>query len=300
MLVRKRERSDFEQQYYETVARWGKKGRLGGSKRGQIDHFSNAARARLMKRLGIIGRQDPPFMTTLTYRSGSVTFKQAKKDLTKFRKRLDRLFGTKQTKIENYITKEGLPAQRKRITYKANWAGVWRFEITTGRGKRAKGATPHFHILIWCTEWHGMDYNELDSIVSQLWCEVTGDGGEDRMKYGCKIDLSCGEQSRLKNYMLGHHGKKTDQEALGAGRHWGILNEHLLEMGQPVGSYHMTVDQRHIYDRITAKLIASRKKARKVSNNADLMETHLVLSSHQTNQLMRFLGATKINEQTEL
>ena len=56
MMVRKRDRSAEEQDYYDMVARFGKKGRAGGSVRGSIDHFSNAARFRMLKKLGSIGR----------------------------------------------------------------------------------------------------------------------------------------------------------------------------------------------------------------------------------------------------
>ena len=90
MAVRKRDYSDSEQEYYDMIARFGKKSRRSGSTRGQIDHFSNESRLRLLKKLGSIGRADPPFMVTKTYRSGSVTFKEAKNDLTKWRKRMDR------------------------------------------------------------------------------------------------------------------------------------------------------------------------------------------------------------------
>jgi len=299
MAVRKRDYSEFEESYYAMIARYGKKSREGGSRRGKIDHFSNDARIRLLKKLGSIGREDPPFMVTLTYRSGSVTFAQAKKDLTKYRKRLDREFGIKHETRESYISKDGLPAQRKRLKYEPKWSGVWRFEVTTGRGKRAKKSTPHFHILVWCDEWHSMDLNELDYTLSKAWCEVTGDGGEDRMKYGCRLDISQGDQTRIKNYMLGHHGKKTDQEAVAAGRHWGIMNEEKLLIGKPMKTYKMTAGQRKKYDRITAKLIASRsqKRARDLS---DLKETHTVLSPFNIQRLMRYLGVTELAELGEI
>lgn len=271
------------------VSRFGKKSRVGGSIRGQIDHFSKDARFRMLKKLGSIGRQDPPFMVTLTYRSGSVTFGQAKKDLQKWRMRMDREFGIRHESAEAYVKKNGLPAMRKRYKYEGTWSGVWRFEVTTGRGKRAKGATPHFHVLVWCEEWHGMDLNDLDERLSQMWCEVTGDGGEDRMKYGCRLDLTGGDQTKIKNYMLGHHGKKTDQEATGAGRHWGIMNEPLLKIGEPTAEYSLTYEQRIKFDRICSKLIANRsgKNARDIS---DLKETHTVLAPHDLHRVLEFLG----------
>ena len=294
MLVRKRDRSDSEQLYYDTLARFGKKSREGGSRRGQIDHFSNSARQRLLQKLGSIGREDSPFMLTLTYRSGTVTFKQAKKDLLKFRSRLDRLFGIVHETKETVTRKDGLPAIRTRRKYEAKWSGVWRFEVTTGRGTRAKGATPHFHLLIWCYDWHDMDWTELERTLAEIWCEVTGDGGEDRMRYGCRLDISSGDQTKIKNYMLGHHGKKTDQEVTGGGRHWGIMNEELLRIGQPVSAYDLTNEQRVKYDRITAKLIASRTRSQRASTHTDLMETHTVLSPHNISRLMKYLGARKL------
>ena len=299
MLVRKRQRSEFEESYYAMIARYGKKSREGGSRRGKIDHFSSDARFRMLKKLGSIGREDPPYMVTLTYRSGSVTYDQAKKDLQKYRKRLDREFGIKHVKRENYIRKDGLPSQRKRLKYEPKWSGVWRFEVTTGRGTRAKKSTPHFHILVWCDQWHSMDLNDLDYTLSKAWCEVTGDGGEDRMKYGCRLDMSQGDQARIKNYMLGHHAKKTDQEAVGAGRHWGILNEDQLNIGQPTKTYNLTAGQRIKYDRITSKLIASRSQKRR-RDYSDLKETHAVLSMYNVQRLMKFLGVTESAELGEI
>ena len=102
MLVRKRDYTEMEDDYYAMVARFGKKSRVGGSIRGKIDHFSDAARFRMLKVLGKIGREDPPYMVTLTYRSGSVTFDQAKKDLKNFGKRLNRQFGITHETIEEF------------------------------------------------------------------------------------------------------------------------------------------------------------------------------------------------------
>ena len=90
--------------------------------------------------------------------------------------------------------------------------------------------------------------------------------------------------------MLGHHGKKTDQEATGAGRHWGILNEELLLIGQPTKTYHMNAAQRRKFDRITAKLIAGRVLNGKARDLSDLSETHTVLSPYQIHRIMEYLG----------
>ena len=65
MAVLKRDYSKFEQDYYDMVARFGKKSRVGESRRGQIDHFSKSARYRMLKKLGSIGSEDPPFIVTL-------------------------------------------------------------------------------------------------------------------------------------------------------------------------------------------------------------------------------------------
>ena len=292
MLVRKRDYSPSEQEYYDMVARFGKKSRVGGSIRGQIDHFSDAARFRMLKKLGSIGRDDPPYMMTLTYRSGSVTFDQAKKDLKKLRSRLDREFGIRHETKEEWVNKDGFVKLRSRYKYEGQWAGVWRFEVTTGRGARAKGATPHFHILVWCYEWHEMNMQELDYILSKIWCEVTGDGGEDRMKYGCDIKASTGDQTKLKNYMLGHHGKKTDQEAVGAGKHWGCINGDLLQIGEYGVKYEMTAKQRNEFDRISRQLIA-RRKGTEARDTSDLKETHTVLSPYDTYRVLRHLGVKK-------
>jgi hypothetical protein len=289
MLVRKRDSSDYEQDYYDMLSRFGKKSRHSGSRRGQIDHFSKDSRFRMLKKLGSIGREDPPHMVTLTYRSGSVTFEQAKKDLHKWSKRMNRLFGIRHETTEPWVNKEGFHKLRKRYKYEGTWSGTWRFEVTTGRGTRAKGATPHFHVLVWCDEWHSMNMDDLDQRLSEIWCEVTGDGGEDRMKYGCKIDYSGGDQTKIKNYMLGHHGKKTDQEATGGGRHWGMFNSDLLRIGEPTAVHKLTPKQRHMYDRITCKLIATRRKFKDKRDLSALKEIHTVLAPHDTHKLLRFL-----------
>ena len=48
MLIRKRDRSDLEQDYYDMMARYGKKSRVGGSTRGKINHFSTDERGRMV------------------------------------------------------------------------------------------------------------------------------------------------------------------------------------------------------------------------------------------------------------
>ena len=293
MLVRKRDRSVEEDEWYAALARFGKKSRLSGAKRGAIDHFSRDARFRMLKKLGAIGREDPPFMVTLTYRSGSVTFEQAKKDLKSWRKRMDREYGTRHEETEEWVNKAGFHKLRKRYKYEGNWGGSWRFEVTTGRGARAKSATPHFHILVWCDEWHGMDLNDLDYTLSKMWCEITKDGGDDRMKYGCRIDLSQGDQTKIKNYMLGHHGKKTDQEACGSGKHWGIFNQEKLRIEQPKEAHTLSPHQRHRLDRILAKVIASRKAGAEVARDlSDCNYIHTVLSPYQIRRLLQHLQLT--------
>ena len=288
MLVRKRDRSESEQEYYDLLARFGKKSRQSGAVRGQIDHFSMPARFRMLKKLGSIGREDPPFMVTLTYRSGTVSFKQAKKDLKKWRSRMDRLFGIRHETTEEYQDKAGFHKLRKRYTYEGTWAGSWRFEVTTGRGTRAKGATPHFHILVWCEDWHEMNMDALDHMLSEMWCDITGDGGEDRMEYGCRIDYSGGDQTKIKNYMLGHHGKKTDQEATKAGRHWGIFNEELLRVGEASAVVSLDPKQRHKLDRILSKLIATRTD-RETKDLSDCNYIHTVLGPFNARRLLEFL-----------
>jgi hypothetical protein len=203
--------------------------------------------------------------------------------------RMDREFGIRHETTEPWIRKDGLPAMRKRYKYEGTWAGSWRFEVTTGRGTRAKSATPHFHILVWCDEWHSMNMDELDHRLSEIWCEVTDDGGEDRMKYGCRIDRSAGDQTKIKNYMLGHHGKKTDQEATGGGRHWGIFNEELLRIDEPSAVYNLTPEQRHKLDRILAKLIANRRKFGETRDLSQLKRIDTVLGPMNTHRLLKFL-----------
>ena len=292
MLVRKRDRSEQEDEYYALLARWGKKSRESGSRRGQIDHFSNSARFRMLKKLGSIGREDPPFMVTLTYRSGSVTHKQAKKDIHNWSKRMNRVFGIRHETTEEYKDKAGFHKLRKRYTYEGEWAGAWRFELTTGRGTRAKGATPHFHVLVWCEAWHEMNMDALDHTLSEMWCQITGDGGEDRMEFGCRIDYSGGDQTKIKNYMLGHHGKKTDQEALNAGRHWGIFNEKLLRVGDPSAVVSLDPKQRHKLDRILSKLIASRTD-RTPKDLSDCNYIHTVLGPYNARRLLEFLNISE-------
>ena len=294
MLVRKRDRSVEEDEWYAALARFGKKSRLSGSKRGAIDHFSRDARFRMLKKLGSIGRDDPPFMVTLTYRSGSVTFEQAKKDLKSWRCRMDREFGIRHEETEEWVNKAGFHKLRKRYKYEGTWAGSWRFEVTTGRGTRAKSATPHFHILVWCEDWHGMDLNDLDYTLSKMWCEVTKDGGEDRMQFGCRVDQSQGDQTRIKNYMLGHHGKKTDQEACGSGKHWGIFNADKLRIEEPKESHTLSPLQRHRLDRILAKVIARRKVGAEVveMDLSDCNYIHTVLNTYQIRRLLQHIQLT--------
>ena len=146
MLVMKREKTDLEQYWYDLLARWGKsRNKNGPIKRGKIDHFSDQARFRMLRRLGEIGRQDPPFMLTLTYKSGTVNVEQAKKHLYALHKWMNRQWGESSYKLVDHVTSQGFHTVRRKYSYKGLWGGIWRWEMTTGRGKRAVKATPHFH-----------------------------------------------------------------------------------------------------------------------------------------------------------
>jgi hypothetical protein len=148
---------------------------------------------------------------------------------------------------------------------------------------------------VWCEEWHDMQMQDLDYRISKMWCDVTGDGGDDRMKYGCDIKPSSGDQTKIKNYMLGHHSKKSDQEVIGGGRHWGIMNEELLKIGQPTATYEMTSAQRNKYSRMVRKLI-SQRSAKKERDISDLKQTHLVISPHDITRILRHLGVSKVKK----
>jgi hypothetical protein len=60
-------------------------------------------------------------------------------------------------------------------------------------------------------------------------------------------------------------------------------------MGEPIGEYHMTSDQRNKFDRISKKLIAKRRGLDE-RDLSDLKETHLVLAPYETLKILEFIG----------
>ena len=291
MVHIQRDLTQDEEEYFALLARWGRVGRQKSGKRGQIDHFSRASRYRMLSKLGRVGRTDPPFMLTLTYRSGGADVKKAKRDLVAFTKWMNRNFGTKTWHPEEYTDKNGFDRLRKKWIYTPEWGGIWRYEETTGKGTRALAKTPHFHILVWFHPWFDLDEVEMEDLRLKLatkWGKVTGDLDDDRLAYGVHLKRSNGDQARMKNYLLGHHGKKTDQEACNAGRHWGIVNEPLLQIGEPLEEHDLSPSQRARLARVAAKLIA-KKTGRRPRDCSDWREINLVLGAFEINRLTKWL-----------
>ena len=239
--------------------------RSNDKRRGGIGGFSKKSCFRLMQKLGSVGREDPPFKLSLTFRSGAPEAEEAKYCLRKMYQWLGSHYDV---------------------------AGIWRMEVTTGEGTRAVEPTTHFHVLVWCWDWIGWreELVELGQEIAAHWCKVTKDGGEDRMRYGSLLEPAETHVVKAKQYLTGHMRKKTEQEACGKGRHWGIFNESRLQIGKALETITLTPAQRGAYDRITAKLIASRGKGKsKKRNLASLRETHLVLDPWQQGRLLRYL-----------
>jgi hypothetical protein len=234
-------------------------------KRGQIQGFSRKSRYRLLKQIGSVGRDDPPWFLTLTYRSGTVDFETSKRHLHGFKKMLLRM--------------------------DENFGGFWRLEQTTGEGKRALSKTAHYHILGYCQAWNEMDefeFAELCQALKKKWCKITGDGGEDRMTHGLKITKSYGNQCKIHNYLLGHNLKKDQQTVCGGGRPWGTIAKHNLELGRFKKKTRLTPKQRSVYDRIVTKLISSRTSG-KTFKLSRIKETHLVLDAYNQQRLMDYI-----------
>ena len=268
MMVRERhlpieeaiQRHEYSLRQKDIIARGGER-----RKRGRIEGFSKKSRYRLLKKIGSVGRDDPPWFLTLTYRSGSVDFETSKRHLHGFKKMLLRM--------------------------DKNFGGFWRLEQTTGNGKRALSKTAHYHILGYCSAWNEMSENEFREVVQALktkWCKVTGDGGEDRMTHGLKITKSYGNQCKIHNYLLGHNLKKGEQIVCGGGRPWGIIGQDNLELGRFKKKTRLTPKQRATYDRIVTKLISSRSSG-KTFRLARIKETHLVLDAYNQKRLMDYI-----------
>jgi hypothetical protein len=204
---------------------------------------------------------------------------------------MDREFGQSSFEVVDYVTKSGFHGLRKRYNYKGDWGGMWRYEVTTGRGKKAVSKTPHFHVLVWYEPLHEMTEGELNHVrdlLAERWCRITGDIDEDRLRYGVKFECKGGDQVRVKNYMLGHHGKKADQEACGDGRHWGILNSDNLALNESSDEIPLLPKQRARLARISAKLIATRKgrRPRDISSVDNILT---VLSQWDIRRLLEYI-----------
>jgi hypothetical protein len=268
MMVRERhlpieeaiERHEYSIAMKDIIANGSKR-----AKRGRIQGFSKKSRYRLLRKVGSVGRHDPPWFLTLTYRSGTVDFETSKRHLERFTKMLVRM--------------------------DEDFGGFWRLEQTTGKGKRALSKTAHYHILGYCQAWCEMSENEFREVVQVMkekWCKVTGDGGQDRMEHGLKITKSYGNQCKIHNYLLGHNLKKGDQIVCGGGRPWGIIGKDNLELGRYQKKTRLTPKQRSVYDRIVAKLI-SRRSSRKTFGLARIKETHLVLDAFNQKRLLDYI-----------
>jgi len=292
MLVMKREKTDLEQYWYDLLARWGKsRNKNGPIKRGKIDHFSDQARFRMLRRLGQIGRHDPPFMLTLTYKSGTVNVEQAKKHLYALHKWMNRQWGESSYKLVDHVTSQGFHTVRRKYSYKGLWGGIWRWEMTTGRGKRAVKATPHFHLVIWNEAWHPLDdlvIRDARDRISDKWCKLTKDRSDDHFQYGCKLDPSHGSQAKCKNYLLGHHSKKTDQEGCNGGKHWGILNREQLQIGKYEEEVSLNPSQKRRFCRLATKLISS-KTGRAPRDLSSTDYIHLCLDSWEIQRILKHI-----------
>ena len=148
--------------------------------------------------------------------------------------------------------------------------------------------TPHFHLLSWCTEWWEMDWHELEHKLKTDWCRITEDGGPDRYKFGCQLIAKTMNSPQLKNYMLAHHNKKTDQEACKGGKHWGILGRRHLALGQYQKKARLTAKQRAALDRISRRLLAERTGSAP-RDNSRFKEVRLVLDGWDQRRLLKHI-----------
>lgn len=237
--------------------RWSQIDRTGG-KRGKVNAWSNKSRYRCLELLGRVGRLDHPLMVTLTYRK-EVSAETSKLDLHDFQ-----------------------------VWLKRNWdaCGVWRFELQRGVHKN-----PHFHVLAWgeCANLRGeAEFREMEHQLKAKWCKITGDGGEHRMMYGCHVQQSDGS-NKAKNYLVGHTVKKSEQEAYGKGRHWGVFNRKALRLGEPIESMVISVHQLALFRRLCSKLIQARRKWGGKYKLGRRRKTHLVLDRYQQRKMWAWI-----------
>lgn len=230
--------------------------------RGKVRSFSNDSRMRLMHTLGRVGRQDPAWFVGLSYKSGSVEFEESKRHLDRF---------------GMFLRRQG-----------AECGTVWRYEVTTGKGKRAKGKTPHFHLLVWNEDWNGTDWGELRDRLATAWCRITGDKSPEHHKHGCFIEQRNDCEVTQKNYLVGHHMKKSEQVACQGGRHWGILGRQHLQLGRPQARFSLTPEQRLRYDRVVRKHANARRRG-SCKKASKIRELHTVLDAFNTHRLLAHL-----------
>lgn len=236
-------------------AEWASIERRGG-KRKKIGAMSKKSKLGLLKGLGTIGRPDPPLMVTLTYR----------------------------LKVDPKVAKRNLHVFNQWLKRKYNAGTGWRLECQTNKHKNV-----HFHTLVWgdCANLSEVDFNIMEYTLKAKWCKITGDGGPDRMRYGCHVVQSDGS-ARAVNYLIGHSVKKTDQEATDHGRHWGFTNRKVLMMGQPIENGDLTVRQTIALRRFSFRLINSRRKG-KGYRKTKARTLYLTLSRANQRRLMQWV-----------
>jgi len=219
----------------EIERRFGMRKKGGwNSKRGEVKKFTDKSLVRCISTYSKIGREDPPMMVTLTYRS-EVKWETSKEDLRMFFQWIQREIGG---------------------------AGVWRLEVQ-------KRGVIHYHVLVWSPCANDREVGRFEAMEMQLkrkWCEITGQGfDEDRMREGLHI-RPCGNDAAARRYLAGHSIKK-EQQAYYKGRHWGIFNRKALDIGKAREEINLTDKQLVWINRIHARRIAARNGGRKFDFN---------------------------------
>lgn len=219
--------------------------------RGRVGGFSRKSQSRLIQLLNSIvvtsERKRPLFLTLTMPGNWTGSHAQAKRYLDSLWKRLKRGWWQ--------------PDNRGSVEYVTcnQAAAVWRLEL------QERGA-PHFHILIFGCRW-------IDrKVISRMWREVVGDGGDDHEKAGTNIQRD-DYWGKAGNYLAKYVSKQAagtrvspyfapdtpnhEAQSEALGRSWGVLGRANL----PMDLEHYEIPE-EVFGQIKELLIAMRDDSR--------------------------------------
>lgn len=165
------------------------------AKRGKVQHFSEASRRNLRRKVHSLRRDAKCLFVTLTYHETDPHPREAKKHLDRFWKALS-------------YHHDGL-------------AAIWKMEPQ-------KRGTVHFHLMIYNTAWIRAGF------VSRLWHTCTDETTTAHERSGVDVEwIDPNADGKVQAYLAKYMGKTVPEDGWeNPGRWWGILSRSNLPVAE--------------------------------------------------------------------